>query len=166
VLNEALMELGAMVCTPRSPRCEACPVARECQARRLACAEQIPPPKARARRARVHHHCVVVRRGRSILLERRPSPGLWAGLWQPPCVEAERELSAAEILRDLRARGLRVLSLRRRDSFEYLTTHRRVTFHVFSGETRSRRGSWHTVEERRDVPMSNAHRRVIALAVP
>ncbi|MEM9374068.1 MAG: A/G-specific adenine glycosylase, partial [Planctomycetota bacterium] len=49
VLNEGLMELGAIVCTPGAPKCRACPLRRACEAHRRGTAEEIPEPKPRAR---------------------------------------------------------------------------------------------------------------------
>src|SRR5206468_6793643 len=82
--NQALMELGALVCTPAAPRCGACPLAAHCAARRLNLQEKLPlraeppPPVAVAEVA------VVVRRGGSVLLAQRPDAGRWAGLWEFP----------------------------------------------------------------------------------
>jgi A/G-specific adenine glycosylase len=64
VFNEGMMELGAVVCTPRSPRCGACPLAKACVARACGRQEEIPMPKARAERTRVHCATAMVRDGR------------------------------------------------------------------------------------------------------
>ncbi len=88
LFNEGLMELGATVCTPRAPKCEACPLRPECKAA-TADPEAYPLPKTPAKKSEVHHAVVVVRdaAGR-VLLEKRPHRGLWAGMWQPVGVEA------------------------------------------------------------------------------
>lgn len=160
VVNEAIMELGATVCTPKAPRCGACPLARRCEARRRGRAETIPPPKPAARRRVVHHHAVVVTRTGRILLERRAATGLWADLWQPPTVEATRRLPAPLVAARL---AMPVTDIRRVGSFEHLTTHRRVRFHVFTAHTRARRGVWRHPDKTSDLPMSNAHRRILEL---
>ncbi|MFN9968973.1 MAG: A/G-specific adenine glycosylase, partial [Phycisphaerae bacterium] len=90
--NEGLMELGALVCTPAAPKCLVCPLRDLCLAREQGLVDEIPAPKARAKRSRVYHDTVVVwrktARGVEVLLEQRPATGLWAGLWQPPTVES------------------------------------------------------------------------------
>ena len=82
-LNEAVMELGATVCTPASPRCDRCPIESACRGRARGIEGEIPRPKSRPVRTVVHIHLVIVRRDNEILLERRPTGGVWGGLWQP-----------------------------------------------------------------------------------
>jgi A/G-specific adenine glycosylase len=86
-LNEGLMELGALVCTPRAPRCHACPWRSRCVARRDGTIDRIPAVVARAARPTVHWDTLVMRGVRGLVLERRSDRGLWAGLWQTPTVE-------------------------------------------------------------------------------
>lgn len=82
--NSALMELGATVCTPRSPKCLLCPVRDHCEAATKGIAEQIPPPK-KAVATPVERRVVYgVRSGDRWLIEQRPSEGRWASLWQFP----------------------------------------------------------------------------------
>ena len=105
--NEALMELGALVCLPgASPACEACPLAGQCLAKAAGAQRELPvkaPPKAR----RVQPvTALVVRNPRGdCLLQRRPDKGLLAGLWQP--LLFEEELTLARALERLEALGLR-----------------------------------------------------------
>jgi adenine-specific DNA glycosylase len=100
-----------------------------------------------------------------VLLEQRPRDGLWGGLWQAPAVEASVPLQTPAVRKAL---PLRVRDLRRCGSFEFATTHRRVTFHVFTARAvvgRAARGSaWVGSRGLVAVPMSSAHRRVLAAA--
>src|SRR5690606_3396039 len=95
--NQALMELGALVCTPRSPGCLGCPVAERC-AGRLAGREQQLPVKSKAKPPKpVHRLAVLIEdtawsggaggRGR-VLVRQRPEEGLLARMWELPHVEA------------------------------------------------------------------------------
>jgi A/G-specific adenine glycosylase len=162
--NEALMELGATICTPRAPRCRQCPTAALCEAHRRGLEGDIPAPKRRTPRPAVHHHAVLIQRGRRLLLEQRPSTGLWAGMWQAPTVECDRVLRTREIRRSL---PVSINGLRKLGVFEHHTTHRRITFHVFAAHIRGRggrragRGEWRRLHELDDLPMSNAQRRVL-----
>ena len=83
--NQALMELGALVCTPAAPRCPECPVANYCEARRIGLQESIPPrPRAKAVTA-VREVAVVIRdRGRVLLARRPPDADRWQNLWELP----------------------------------------------------------------------------------
>lgn len=82
--NQALMELGSLVCTPTAPRCNACPVRRACRAHQLGLQEEIPPPAPPPRWQRLEEVAVVIWRRHQVLLCRRPPQGRWAGLWEFP----------------------------------------------------------------------------------
>jgi len=85
--NQALMELGALVCTPRSPRCGACALAASCVAHREGRAAEIPSPRPRRVPTEVALEIYVVVRDGLWLLEQRPPGGLMGGLWEFPTVE-------------------------------------------------------------------------------
>jgi len=87
--NQALMELGALVCRPRRPRCETCPLALDCRARAGGRAEEYPRrPASAGRRERHRWAAAVVERDGALLLFRRPSDAeLLAGLWELPSIE-------------------------------------------------------------------------------
>jgi A/G-specific adenine glycosylase len=82
--NQALMELGALVCTPRQPTCDACPLATHCRAWQEKVVERYP---VRDRKAAVPQHAmvagVVTKKGR-LLMVQRPQEGLLGGLWEFP----------------------------------------------------------------------------------
>ena len=90
ILAQALMELGATVCTPQLPGCDQCPVRSECAAHRLGVVDQIPAPKKRAPSPQQDLWAVGVRRAGKLLLTRRPAEGLLAGLWCLPLLERPR----------------------------------------------------------------------------
>jgi A/G-specific adenine glycosylase len=81
--NQALMELGALVCTPAAPRCSQCPIAKVCIGHRQGIEERIPPPR-RSDFESQDHVAVVVRRGPRVLLAQRPAEQRYAGLWEFP----------------------------------------------------------------------------------
>ena len=94
--NQALMELGATVCKPRSPRCDRCPVSRWCSAYALGTVDErpAPPPRREIKKSVVNlavFHC----RG-EVFLQRRPESGLLAGLWAFP--ESGHEIASAHAL--------------------------------------------------------------------
>lgn len=82
--NQALMELGALVCTPAAPRCDACPLTDDCAAFRQGLQDRIPPRPARPEVSEVQEVAVVLRRDAEVLLVQRPSRGRWAGFWEFP----------------------------------------------------------------------------------
>jgi A/G-specific adenine glycosylase len=131
--NQALMELGATVCTPRAPRCDACPVARWCRAHARGRAEAYPPAAARRETVRVKRAVAwIEHRGRLLLVRR--SGRLLDGLWEMPGADVRTWSAApaalAEALRELgmhatlRATGIRV---------RHTITHRAIEARVWSG---------------------------------
>lgn len=85
--NQALMELGALVCLPREPACELCPLASRCLARAEDRVDEFPRRGRRPETIPVEAVVLAVCRGESWLLERRPARGRMAGLWQMPTIE-------------------------------------------------------------------------------
>jgi A/G-specific adenine glycosylase len=78
--TQALMDLGASVCT-RAPQCGACPVAAGCSARQQGRIAELPAPRKRRELPQREVRWLVLRRNGAVLLERRPAPGIWGGLW-------------------------------------------------------------------------------------
>jgi len=132
-LNQALMELGAILCTPRNPRCLACPVSRHCDAHARGDAEQLPIKKRRTKQKKMRAVAAWIERDGKILAVRRPESGLMAGLWDLPGGELEPGVEGKERLGDLLHErvGLRVRGARAIGSVEHLFTHRRLTLEVF-----------------------------------
>jgi A/G-specific adenine glycosylase len=99
--TQAVMDLGATLCTRSSPRCEVCPISSECRARLDGRQSELPAGKRRkAARKQRHAVMLVARRESTVLLVQRPATGIWGGLWCLPefadrdaaTVYAEREL--------------------------------------------------------------------------
>jgi A/G-specific adenine glycosylase len=88
--NQALMELGAMICTPKAPRCQRCPVQGHCAAHAAGTQANRPRRKTKRSVPTIDIATAVVRDGaRRLLIVRRPSHGLLAGLWSFPGVELQ-----------------------------------------------------------------------------
>jgi A/G-specific adenine glycosylase len=128
--NQALMELGATVCTPQKPRCEVCPLALRCRARAEGRVLELPvlAPKAAPKPARLQ--AIVVRSGGRVLLGRRPEGGLFGGLWEPPA-RAGTTRARGELLRGL---GVDPASVERRGTVTHVLSHRRLTIDVHAAE--------------------------------
>ena len=104
--NQALMELGALVCSPTKPRCAECPLASACVANRDGLQDRIPPPKKAPETVFVREVGVVVWRGPKLLLCRRPSDaGRWQNMWEVPHAEVggdeSDEAAAVRVVREL-----------------------------------------------------------------
>ena len=96
--NEALMELGALVCIPGTPHCEECPLADLCRGYAAGRADQLPVKPAPKAKGKVPVTVALIESEQGLLLQRRPARGLLAGLWQPAAWEkalTRDELTAA-----------------------------------------------------------------------
>ena len=93
IYTQAIMDLGATVCTRRRPACDRCPLQAMCVAKSNGLTETLPTPRPkRASRSRRRRECWwIVRRdpAGAVWLERRPDAGIWGGLWCPPQFESE-----------------------------------------------------------------------------
>jgi A/G-specific adenine glycosylase len=96
--TQAIMDLGATLCTRTQPACERCPVRAGCIARRDGTTAHLPTPRPRRERPRRTVFWLVIRRGETVLLEQRPPAGIWGGLWAFPEF-ATRELAESMLER-------------------------------------------------------------------
>ncbi|MFO1339960.1 MAG: A/G-specific adenine glycosylase [Burkholderiaceae bacterium] len=92
--TQGLMDLGATLCTQRTPRCEACPLAEPCAARRGGRPEAYPVKTRKLKRSRRALTLLWLTQGDRVWLLRRPASGIWAGLWSLP------EFASADALGD------------------------------------------------------------------
>ena len=125
VANEALMELGATVCTPIGPACGACPLRSICGARRAGTQHRIPPAKTKLARKPLLLHALVDAHGGLVAMTERQE-GLWRGLLMPPLIEAEAELTPGRLKAISGASWIGPS----RATVEFATTHRQVRFVV------------------------------------
>jgi A/G-specific adenine glycosylase len=135
-LNQALMELGALVCTPKQPDCATCPVAGDCQARAAGHAESLPIKTPARKPTPVEASCAwLVRRGR-VLVVRRPPEGLLGGLFELPGGELEpREAPEEGLARQLRERiGLEPKEIRPLGELKHVFSHRVLRLYVHRAE--------------------------------
>lgn len=132
-LNQALMELGATVCTPRAPLCETCPIAPHCRARESGDPEAIPVTRPRPRPKRLDAAAVFLERRGKVLAVRRPPEGLLGGLWDLPGGELRARESPEEgLARALRERiGLTLTGAEKLGTVRHVFTHRALRLHVY-----------------------------------
>jgi A/G-specific adenine glycosylase len=104
--NEAMMDLGAMVCTPSGPACDLCPVTRFCMAFLNGTQAKFPVKTKLARKAPLEINYVLVERGGKIMIRKRKGPGIWKGLYDLPEIEAPEGNPARTLLHPLTHRDL------------------------------------------------------------
>jgi A/G-specific adenine glycosylase len=171
--NQAMMDLGALVCTPKSPNCPACPLQEICIARALTAQEQFPvlQPKKEI----PHHHvtAAVIHRNSCVLIAQRPHHGLLGGMWEFPggklqpgedlvtCLKREINEELAVDIQVGASLGV----------FRHAYTHFRVTLHAFvclllSGEPRRLEHhalAWVSPEHLQDYPMGKLDRQIAGI---
>jgi A/G-specific adenine glycosylase len=121
VYTQALMDLGATVCAKHKPRCDACPVRRTCVALKKGLTAKLPAPRPKKAVPSKSTTWLVLRHAGQVLLERRPSPGIWGGLWSFP------EVAGSNVAKSCRDLGYDVGSMRDLNVIEHGFTHYRLT---------------------------------------
>ena len=138
LFNQALMELGALLCTPREPQCPACPVASLCGARKLGLEREIPKPKAKKVFEEVREAAVLIRRRNQVLLIEWAAGKRWAGLWDFPrfAVVAEQGANIREALRTelKRTLGIEVEVGESLHTLKHGVTRFKITLDAYAGE--------------------------------
>lgn len=156
--NQALMELGATVCTPKTPSCLLCPVRAFCRAQAMGIQDRIPPARV-GRQTPIERRWVACVRNASgeYLVEQRPAAGRWAGMWQFATIIA---LSGKPTPKRVSERlGVPVGRLAPLIQVKHALTHRRYEFDAFTSVvngpanvTPPRR--WMTLERMTELPFS------------
>ncbi len=168
--NQALMELGALVCTPTNPSCHECPVSRECYAFNENRQADIPSPSTPPKLELVREVAIVVRREQKVLLAQRKDSGRWPNMWEFPhapvaegCEYETTGLSLLHELTNIRAeRPTHLLTL------QHGVTRFRITLtcleaSFLSGAFASKvyqTGRWVPLTKLADYPVSSPQRRL------
>lgn len=142
LFNSAIMELGALVCLPRAPKCLACPVKKFCRTPKP---ESLPVKKAPRKTIALAEHCGWITRKGRILLEQQTGPR-WRGLWKLPLLP--RAVSSPPLLQ-----------------LVYPFTHHRVTLAVHSQRppaTAAASQRWFKIKDLAQLAIAAPHRRAIA----
>lgn len=172
--NQAWMDLGSMVCTPKAPRCDVCPIRAHCLAAKNGDTEYFPVREA-ARNQKPKAVSLVaaifVREGK-MLVRRRERGGLWSGLWEFPTVELPIGAQPVRHVRRLAHEMGVIISERTKKVSEvrHQLTHRSLRFHVYASSAEpvdsmaAANSRWVSVRSFRRLPVSTAHRRIFAAA--
>lgn len=169
--NQAVMELGATVCTPRNPLCTACPLGAACRGLATGRPEDFP---VRGKRSQPPHHDVavgIVLRDGQVFIDQRSYGGLLGGLWEFPGGKLEGGETVEQALhRELREEfGMTVEVEAPLESVRHAYTHLRVTLHPLVCRFRAmdaragegRPWKWIQPEELEHHPMPRANRKII-----
>jgi A/G-specific adenine glycosylase len=157
--NSALMELGALICTPRSPQCLICPVRSHCEALAAGVAERIPARRKKPPLPLLRRKTFCIQHGDRWLIEQRPATGRWAGMWQFITVAAESS--------DL---PVKTTSPRLIGGVSHTLTHRHYEFEVFHCRARGKESRatgdsrrWVDLVELGKFPLPRPHVKIAAM---
>jgi len=132
-LNQALMELGALVCKPKSPNCAQCPLTLLCVARATGRVHEFPIRSAKAPPLPIRGACGILRSEQGVLLGRRRTAGLLAGLWEPIGTDWDLQKDVEPRLRQAFADrvGIVVADLLPIGEVSHVFSHRKLTLVVY-----------------------------------
>jgi A/G-specific adenine glycosylase len=165
--NQALMELGATVCSPRKPACLACPVRRRCRAHALGIEAEIPERIARRAPIDVTVAAAVVEQDGRLLLVRRAEGRLLGRMWEVPQTSLESR-GHADLVRELKERlGLEVQTGPLVVKARHAITYRRIRVEGYRSRLRRPaptdpdRFRWATPAEAKELPVSSMTRKLL-----
>jgi A/G-specific adenine glycosylase len=167
LFNQALMELGALVCRPAEPLCFSCPVKNFCRVYKLGLAHKIPLLKKK-RIERIEAVCAILRKKNKYFLQKRPSQGLLADLWEFPGGKIRQgESEKAALTRELKEElDVSLVSAEPFMVVRHSYTKFRVTLHVYQASvdpqpTADGRHRWVPFGRLRVYPVPSANAKII-----
>lgn len=172
LFNQALMDLGAMICVGRDPKCLICPLRKLCEARRLEIQHELPMRPSP--RTKPHYDIAVgiIWKGDRILITKRPDDRLLGGLWEFPGGKRQPNESLEDCVRReiFEEVNVRVRGLKHFVTVRHSYSHFRVTLHVFQGQYA--RGqpralgctawAWVSLKDLRQYAFPSANQKIIA----
>jgi A/G-specific adenine glycosylase len=171
--NQAIMELGAVVCSPRQPRCLLCPWQSECQARKDGVQEVLPEKRKIFAVEKVHWAVAVITHRRRVLIVRRTKGRLLKDLWEFPGGEFSetRQVKAILAKRVFQDLGLNIRLLQPLTTIRHTITHRRITLVVFEAQletaaaikVRGNEAKWVRREDLEKFPFASASQRIVRI---
>ncbi|MCU0788008.1 MAG: A/G-specific adenine glycosylase [Verrucomicrobia bacterium] len=166
-LNQSLMELGATLCTPRSPSCPLCPVQPHCGARQRGIQEQLPLPARRPATTQRHFLAFLVEHKERYLVRQRPDGMVNAHLWEFPNAEVKAPLST-KLDATARKMGLRIIDRKPLCTLKHSITRYRITLAAHRAEVVNlgtlADGHWFTRRQLDRLAFTSAHRQILRAA--
>ncbi len=166
-LNPALMELGALICTPKNPKCGQCPVSAFCAAYKTNRQNELPHQTPKREAVSLRDACVFIMRDDKIFLRQRPHDAKiwWRGMWELPRVTAQGdetiEGALGRMLQDELQIEAEIGPLLK--SVSHGVTHHQITLDCFAVESADepQGGAWFSFSETEALAMPSAMRRLV-----
>lgn len=171
--NQAMMELGAMICKPKTPGCSNCPFAPRCAAKRMGTVEFYPKRTPRKKPPEYRAVSGIIRKNGRILVVRRPEDGLLGGLWDFPGDTIQPDSPPGEALIRIAEKnlGIQIRIIEESGTVKHAYTHFRINVTVFrcvhAGGRVRRSGpaahKWIVPGKIKELPFSTAGRKMFPL---
>ena len=164
--NQALMDLGSMVCTVKEPGCEHCPLHNVCKARASGKPESYPSKRIRKTIPHVESVSAVIKKNGKVLLRQRPPSGLLGGLWEfPNWTMKEKERSRLRLrLRNHLKKDIGITADVKEliGTFRHTFSHFKLTLHPYHCQSTNGKGKgkWVRIKDLSLLPMSRIHRKI------
>ena len=164
--NQAIMDLGAMICTPKDPLCHSCPLHRHCKAKASGNPERYPSRVVKKRIPHIDAISAVILRNGKVLLNQRPPKGLLGGLWEFPNWKSEGKRGSRLRLRDYikKEMGMNVKVKGSIGVFRQTFSHFKLTLHVYqcqsSNSNKNKKDKWIPIKNLDQLAMSRIHRKI------
>jgi A/G-specific adenine glycosylase len=164
-LNQSLMELGALICTPWQPQCGRCPVKGFCVAFQSELTEAIPLPKSRTKTVHKTWVCWIIEHGGKVLACQRPGKGINARLWEFPGAESSAESMKKALEVAQKVLGFCPENGHKLGLVRHSITHHRFAMQVFRGcvshppPLKESFMEWLTMDQLSRYPFAAAHRK-------
>jgi A/G-specific adenine glycosylase len=160
--NQALMDLGAMLCTARDPQCPRCPLHHLCKGRASGNPERYPPKRQKKKIPHIEAVSAVIHKDGKVLLNQRPPKGLLGGLWEFPNwrIEGKQRMRLRNFIQ--KKMGMNVKVEESFGIFRQTFSHFKLTLHVFNCQPLNGKGKgkWIPIQKLHLLPMSRIHRRI------
>ena len=166
--NQALMDLGSLVCTPKEPHCSECPIVSLCETAQRGLQTQIPTARVKEKIEERTEAAVLVRKKGKVLLIRYPFGVRWAGLWDFPRCEFN-EADDEELQRKLSLlTGRNIIVGKRMETLKHSVTRYRITLHFHVAQEFGKANvdsipyetRWVTTQEMKEIPLNSTARKL------
>jgi len=168
---QAIMDLGATLCTPRQPECCRCPLAEICQARSQGLENELPKTGKKEKVGERLQVVLIVEKEGQLLLNRRPPSGLLGGMWEFPCADLEPGEEPAQRARALARNYSIETELHCIGRIRHVYSHFRLEAIVFRTGIAEQTGIaetgtfWHDAEKLAESPLHGAHQKALNLTM-
>jgi A/G-specific adenine glycosylase len=164
LFNQALMDLGSMVCTPKDPQCSKCPLYDLCKAYASGKPERFPSKAVKKKIPHIEAVSAVIRKDGKVFIRQRPPKGLLGGLWEFPSWRLDGRKDLKEYLRvKVKSNfGLKVKCKKPLGTFKQTYSHFKLTLQVFECQYLDGkiRGRWVSIQKLQSFALSRIHRRI------